>query len=167
FRGGLEVSYTQADVDTHTGVSAGGASIDEVDAAFLTGDADPLGATIADIVADGQGDISGVYVFANGYFDFNKAGPIQPYIGAGVGIGFIDVLYEPSGVGIVDDDQTKFAYQAIAGLTYDTGQNFEIFGQYNYRATEDVEVDVDLFPARLDIENRQHLLQAGVRFKFG
>ncbi len=166
-RSGIEVSYTQADVDTHQGVLVGGGNIDGVDAAVLTGSATPLGATVGAVVADGRGEVTTLAVFANAYYDFNPTGAFQPYVGAGIGFTDVDVTYNPSGVGIVDDGETRFAYQVRAGATYRVTQSIDVYGEYTYRASDDIETRVDLFPARLDIENQQNLFSVGLRYRFG
>ncbi|MEM6626984.1 MAG: porin family protein [Pseudomonadota bacterium] len=167
-RAGVELTYTDADVDTHSNVTIGGGSIDDVDAAvLLTGSADQLGASVADIVADGQGDISTTALFANVYYDFNLSGALQPYVGAGIGLADVEVDYSPSGVGIIDDSETKFAYQIKAGATWRATDAWEIYGEYAYRATEDVELDNSLFPGTLDIENQQSVFSIGARYRFG
>jgi opacity protein-like surface antigen len=161
-----ELAYTSADVDTHTGVTLGGGSIDGVDAAAIAGSADPLGATVAEIVADGRGDITNLALFGNVYYDFNTGSSFQPYVGAGLGFADIDVTYNPSGVGVIDDGETKLAYQLKAGATWVATETFEVFGEYAYRATEDIEVTNDLFPGTLDIENQQNIFSVGVRYRF-
>ncbi|MEM1105169.1 MAG: outer membrane beta-barrel protein [Pseudomonadota bacterium] len=166
-RGGLELVYTNADVDTHTGVTLGGGSIDAVDAAALTGDAEAIGASVAAVVADGQGDITTTGIFANVYYDFDTGNQFVPYVGAGIGFVDVDVEYSPSGVGIIDDGETKFAYQLRAGAGFEVSENVEVFGEYTYRASDDIEVNNDLFPGTLDIENQQNLFSVGVRYTFG
>ena len=166
FRAGIELSYQSADVDTHSGVTLAGGSIDGVDAAALAGAPDPLGVTVGDLVADGQGEIESTSVFANVYYDFGEDA-FQPYIGGGIGFSDVDVTYNPSGVGIIDDGETKFAYQVKAGATYALQNNWEVFGEYTYRATEDIEVNNDLFPGGLDIENQSNLFSVGARYRFG
>ena len=166
-RAGVEISITEADVDTHTGVTLGGGDIGELDAASIAGSPDALGVSVADVVADGRGDISTTAVFANVYYDFNRAGSVQPYVGGGLGFADVDVKYSPSGIGVIDDGETKFAYQVKAGLTWQVAEQWEVFGEYAYRATEDIEVNNDLFPGTLDIENQQNLLSVGVRYRFG
>lgn len=79
----------------------------------------------------------------------------------------MDVQYNPSGVGVIDDGETKFAYQLKAGLTWLASETWEVYGEYAYRATEDVEVNNDLFPGNLEIENQQNLFTVGVRYRFG
>jgi len=144
-RAGIEVSYQSSDVDTHTGVSLGGGSIDGVDAAALAGSPDPLGVTVGDLVADGQGEIESTSVFANVYYEFGDA----------------------SNVEIIDDGETKFAYQVKAGASYAVNDNWEVFGEYTYRATDDIEVTNSLFPGDLSIENQSNLFSVGVRYRFG
>ncbi|MEM7661380.1 MAG: P44/Msp2 family outer membrane protein [Pseudomonadota bacterium] len=166
WRMGLEVSYNEADVDSHTDVLLGDAPIGALDAAALAGSAVPLNITIADLVADGQGEISQVAVFANGYYDLYSGGALTPYVGAGLGIAFVDVDFSPSAVEIISENDTAFAYQFMGGLSYAVSQNFDVFTEYKFRGTPDVDVDIDLFPGELDVENRQHLISAGLRLKF-
>lgn len=167
FRAGVEIVYSQADVDTHTGVTLGGGSIDGVDAAAIAGSPTALGATVAAVVADGRGEITNTGIFFNGYYDFNQAGAFQPYLGAGIGYSDVDVTYEPSGITVIDDSEGKFGYQLKAGATYKLQNQWEVFGEYAYRATEDIELDNQLFPGTLDIENTQNVFSIGVRYTFG
>ncbi|MEO0983036.1 MAG: outer membrane beta-barrel protein [Pseudomonadota bacterium] len=166
FRAGFEISYTDANVDTHRDVTLGGGPIGALDAAALAGAPAPLGVTIADLVADGQGDITSLAFMANLYYDLNLGGRIQPYVGAGVGVADVDVDYSPSGVVIIDDGETKFAYQFKAGATYKATQALDLFAEYVYRATDDIEVDNALFPGTLEIENQQNMVLAGARLNF-
>lgn len=164
---GLEVAHSNSDVDTHTGVTLGGGDIGALDAAAIAGSPTPLGATISDVVADGQGDISSTAVYANAYWDFGTAGAFQPYVGAGLGFADVDVTYSPSGVGVIDDGESKFAYQVKAGATYQLNDQWEVFGEYAYRATDSIEVNNDLFPGTLEIENQQNVFSLGARYRFG
>lgn len=166
-RGGLELAYSKADVDTHSGVNVGGTVIDGVDAAVLTGSPTQLGATVGAVVADGQGDISSTSLFANLYYDFNPEGVIKPYIGAGLGYSDVSVTYRPSGVGIIDDSEGKFGWQIKGGASWALTEQMELFGEAAYRATDDISLSNDLFPGTLDIENTQTVLSIGARYRFG
>lgn len=167
FRSGLELVYSKADVDTHSGVNVAGTVIDGVDAAVLTGSPTQLGATVGAVVADGQGDLKSTSVFANIYYDFNRDGMIRPYVGAGLGYSDISVDYSPSGVGIIDDSEGKFAYQIKGGASWAISDKIDLFGEAVYRATDDVELTNDLFPGTLNIENTQTVLSVGARYRFG
>lgn len=165
-RSGLELAFTQSDVDRHSGVTLGGANIDGVDAAVLTGSATQLGATVGQIVDDGQGEITNTALFANLYYDFNLGGAFEPYVGAGIGFAQVDVDYSPSGVGIINGDDTTFAWQLKGGITWKIDPTWEAYGEYAYRQTDDISLDNQLFPGTLDIENTQSVFSVGVRFKF-
>lgn len=165
-RSGIELSYGSADVETHFGVTAGGGLIDGVDAAVLTGSAVQLGATVGDVVADGRGDITTLSLFVNAYYDFNRDSNFEPYIGVGLGFSDVDVTFNPSGVGIVDDGETVLAYQLKLGATLQFNDNWEGYADYAHRMTADVEVGVDLFPATLEVENQQGLFSVGVRYRY-
>lgn len=166
FRSGIELVYSQADVDRHSGVNVAGTNIDGVDAAVLTGSATQLGATVGAVVADGRGDITNTAVFANAYYHFDFGTPVQPYIGAGIGFSQVDVTYAPSGVGIIDGDDTQFAYQFKAGAEWRVNDRWSVYGEYAYRATDDIDLDNRLFPGSLSIENQQSAVQVGARFRF-
>ncbi len=166
FRGELELAYQSNDIDTHNNVAVGGGIIDSEDAGVLITGSPNLGVTVGALVDDGEGSIDTTYLMANGYYDFTPLGPVRPYVGGGVGVGFVNVDYSPSGVQIVDDDATVFAYQLIAGASYDISDRTALFAQYRYRATDDVETDVSLFDATLDVENRSSIIEAGLRFRF-
>lgn len=165
-RSGIELTYANADVDKHKNVNVAGTVIDGVDAAVLAGSSDKLGATVGQVVADGQGSITSTGIFLNLYYDFVQLGPIYPYIGAGIGYMSVDVEYKPSGVKIIDDDESKIGIQFKAGATYRCTETIDIYGEYAYRMTDDVEVDNSLFPGTLEIENKQHLFSLGMRYRF-
>ena len=166
-RAGVELSYTQADVDTHNGVFLADIDLTDVDAAALAGAPDPLGVSVGDLVADGQGELTTLSVFANAYYDFNTGGQIQPYVGAGIGFMDVDVEYAPSGVGIIDDGETVLAWQVKAGASFQVSDQWDIFGEYTYRQSDDIETENSLFPGTLDIENQQNVFAIGARYTFG
>ncbi len=163
-----EVSFSANDVDTHTGVTVGGGAVGALDAANLVpGVDDALGVSIADLVADGQGSVETLGFAVNGYYDYDFADtPFSAYIGAGLGVGQVDVDYSPSNTEIIDDDATVFLYQVMVGGEYDVTERVAVYSGYRFRGTTDVETDVALFPAELDIENRANILEAGLRFSF-
>jgi len=163
---GLEFTYSGNDVDTHDNVNVAGTVIDGVDAAVLTGSPNQLGATVGQVVADARGDISSTGLFANAYYDFNRSNAFYPYVGAGIGIMNVNVKFDPSGVDIIDDSETKFAYQLKAGVGYHVTEQIDVFGEYAFRGSEDINVQNDLFPGDLDVENQQHVVSVGIRYTF-
>ena len=166
FRAALEIAFSGAEVDSHNNVNVAGTVIDGVDAAVLTGSSQQLGVTVGEVVADGKGDISSTGLFLNAYYDFNRSNKFYPYIGLGIGFMNVNVEFNPSNVGIIDDSETKFAYQLKAGAAYRITDSLDLYGEYAYRATDDIEVKNELFPGDLEVENKQHLLGIGVRYRF-
>lgn len=169
FRVELEGAYSQYDVDTHSGLTVGGADIDGVDVAVLTrGVADAANPTVGAVIADGQGDVTNFGIFGNVFYDINTGSGFKPFVGAGVGYQWVDVEFEPSGVDIANEDDGVFAYQLMAGASYELSPSTELFGQYTYRdTTEDADIPLTLLPATLGVESSQSLITAGVRVKFG
>ncbi|MEM8935365.1 MAG: P44/Msp2 family outer membrane protein [Pseudomonadota bacterium] len=166
FRAELEIGYQQNDVGSHAGVAAGGIDLSAEDAGVLVTGSGNLGTSVADLVAAGEGDVSTLFVMANLIYDVETPGPLTPYIGGGIGVGFVDVEYAPSGVGIIDDSATTFAYQVKAGLAYELTPLTDLFVGYRYRATTDAEVEATLFSADFDIENSASVIEAGITVGF-
>jgi len=166
-RAELEVAYQKNDIDTHSNVSAAGIALGAEDAGVLvTGATSNLGVSVANLVADGRGEVETIYLMANAYYDFAIDSKLTPYLGAGLGVGFVDVNYAPSGVTIIDDDDTVLAYQVMAGVSYDVSEAIALFAGYKYRATTNVDVDATLFAADFDIENGSQIVEVGLRFSF-
>lgn len=164
-----EVGYSNTKVDSHRNLAVGGTVIDGLDSAVLTrGAASASNPTVGAVLADGRGDVKNLYAFGNLFYDINAGGNFQPYFGFGLGAQRVDVNYQPSGVDVVNDRQTRFAYQLMGGATYRLNNNFELFAQYTWRATPDrAETNVNLLPATLGVESRQSIVGGGVRVAFG
>ncbi|QFT77163.1 outer membrane protein [Erythrobacter sp. THAF29] len=169
FRLEAEVAYSEYDVDTHTGLTVGGANIDGADVAILTrGAADPANPTVGAVIADGQGKVTNFGLFGNVFYDINTGSAFKPYVGGGIGYQWVDVDYMPSGVAVGADEDGTFAYQLMAGASFEVSDNFEIFGQYTWRdSTEEAEIPLTLVPATLGVESSQSIISAGVRVGFG
>ncbi len=162
-----EISYLSADVDTHTNVTAGGAALGAADAGVLITGSSALGATVADVVADGQGEVKSLGYAINGYYDFTDASlPVDFYVGAGLGIAEVTVEYVPSGISVVDDKEMVGFYQLMAGASYPVAEGTDLFAGYRFRQSSDAETDSTLLPTSLDIENTNHILEFGVRYSF-
>ncbi len=169
FRVELEGAYSEYDVDTHTGLSVGGADIDSLDVAVLTrGAADAANPTVGAVIADGQGGVKNYGLFGNVFYDIETGSAIKPFVGAGVGYQWTEVNYSPSGVDVGDDDDGVLAYQLMAGASVELSERAEVFGQYTFRANaEDADIPLNLLPATLGVESDQSIVSAGIRFRFG
>jgi len=169
FRLEVEGNFSQVDVSGHRGFQVGGANIDGVDVAVLTRGAPAAGnPTVGACGATDTGRVNTYGLFANVFYDINTGTAIKPYVGAGAGVQWVDVRYQPSDVRISNDTASGFAYQLMAGATYELSSRAELFGQYAYRAnTERADIGLDLLPATLGVESNQSVLTAGLRLKFG
>jgi len=164
----LEGAYTQYDVDTHSGLTVGGANIDGVDVAVLTrGAPDSANPTVGAVIADGQGEVTNFGLFGNVFYDIETSSAFKPYVGAGLGYQWVDVEYVPSGVDVGNDDDGVFAYQLMAGASFKLTDTVDLFGQYTYRGSfEDADIPLNLVPATLGVESSQSVVSAGLRFGF-
>lgn len=166
FRGEIEFNYQKNDVTSHSGVGVAAIPLDGEDAGVLITGSGNLGVSVGDLVADGQGSVKGNYFMLNGYYDFGLDSAVTPYVGGGIGYAKVDVTYNPSNVDIIIGDEGKFAYQAMAGLSFGASDAVDIYGQLRYRATSDANIDSRLLPAELSIENKSTLFELGLRYNF-
>jgi opacity protein-like surface antigen len=165
----VEASFTRNDVRSHKNLAVGGTIIDSVDSAVLTrGLASASNPTVGAVIANGgDGDVKRYGAFANVFYDINRDGNFQPYVGGGIGVQKVDVRYAPSGVVVADASKTRFAYQSIAGATLKLSERFELFGQYTYRGSSRANLPLQLLPGTLGVQSRQSIFTAGLRIPLG
>ena len=149
-RGEFAVGYRQNDIDDIT-LSAGGATISVAD--VLSGANIQLG-----------GEVQAVSVMGNLYYGPDLGGGWRPFVGAGVGVAFLDSELELTSGGTsvsASADDTVFAYQGMAGIEYDIPVDWGGLAlglRYAYFATEDME----LAPG-IEAEYSSHAIMFGVR----
>ena len=169
FRVELEGAFSRYDVDTHRGLTVGGANIDGVDVAVLTRGAPAMGnPTVGAVIADGRGRVSNFGLFGNVFYDIDTGSDFKPFVGAGLGYQWADIRFIPSGVDVADGNDGGFAYQLMAGASLALSDRAEVFGQYTWRdRTDTANVPLNLLPANLGVETGQSIISAGVRIKLG
>jgi outer membrane protein OmpA-like peptidoglycan-associated protein len=103
-------------------------------------------------------------------YDFNVGWPVHPYLGAGVGAANV----RAGGVGPVpntsfDDSDWAFAYQGIAGMSYQVSKPIELFAEYRYFGTAGLNLRSDgaAGTVKNDDQYRAHTIMAGLRWYFG
>ena len=117
----------------------------------------------------GSGDVSATSLMGNAIFDLGlDAGlPVQPYIGAGIGLANLDMDgASPFGGSTIDDSDTVGAIQAIAGMSYPVNTQTTLFADYRYFATGSGDFTTAA-GAATSLDMRTHSLMAGLRFEFG
>jgi len=150
FRMEAEFGHRNADIDS---IAAAGA-LPAFPSGSLTGDAEVSTAML------------------NVLYDFGSGG-FAPYIGGGVGAGFIDHSVSGSVAGPTSiafgSDETTFVYQAIAGVAIGLAENLALDLSYRYLGNTEHDVNGTLngAPAVYSVANNSHNLFAGLRWNFG
>lgn len=117
-------------------------------------------AEIAYLSADNKGAVPGktsaLGGFVNGYYDFNRGGQIQPFVGAGVGLAQVKSR---------GSDDTGFAYQFKAGVAHPFNERLTGEIAYRYLAVSDVKAGSAV--SRFDGDYRSNAVTVGLRYKLG
>ncbi len=167
FRFEGEYSWTQADLDGHLGVTAGGIDLSAIDAGVLiTGTVRDLGVSTAALVADDGGDIDTDTWMLNAYYDFDIGNRFTPYVGLGLGLSESELVFNPSDVALLTDEDRVFAWQLMGGVSYALRDTLSVYGNYRYRSADDMEFSASLLPARFNIDVEAQSLEIGVRYGF-
>lgn len=94
-----------------------------------------------------------ILAMANAYLDVPKMGTLlQPFLGVGIGYAWIHAILNsqgPSSASTFTGQNTKFAYQGTAGLTYNFAENYALTLAYRYVATTKVDELGKIFQANL------------------
>ena len=105
----------------------------------------------------------------NGYYDFNRGGVVQPYLGAGIGAA--DVSADgAANILSFDDSETVFAYQAMAGLGFSVTPQLTVDLGYRYFIAQGVDFELSdgIEPPTLtgDADYHQQAVTIGLRYSF-
>ena len=82
-----------------------------------------------------DGKIKTFSVDINGYYDFPVAGPVKPYLGAGIGVAqvkFSDL--------IIDDKGDALTLQGIAGVSFAVSPTLSLFAEGRYQYTGSIKI---------------------------
>ncbi|MFI4936670.1 MAG: outer membrane protein, partial [Caulobacterales bacterium] len=91
------------------------------------------------------GSVENFSLMGNLLFDILPDGAVDPFIGGGAGIAHVRVQANGRVLGLappqnvtVDDSDTKFAWQGIAGLAFRVSDQLNVDLTYRYIATQDI-----------------------------
>lgn len=117
-------------------------------------------------VSNTTGDVDANSVMGNVLYDIATGTRITPYVG--VGTGFADVHFHNVGAPgtSISDSDVVWAYQGIAGLTYQLDRHWKLDANYRYFGTERPEFTA-ANGASATSHYRDHALLVGVRYEFG
>lgn len=129
-----------------------------------------------------EGDIESTTLMANVIYDFgSSAWGVRPFVGLGAGVNRVktdlvgNLRANRAAAFTVDDTSTKFAAQAIAGLSYAVGDRANIDLTYRYltgdssfdSATVGTGVGATNFGTWDGDYNKVHTVTLGLRYSFG
>ncbi|MGE0256005.1 MAG: OmpA family protein [Alphaproteobacteria bacterium] len=136
FRGEVEGGYHRNNVDDINGVSAGG-------------------------------NFRAWSLMGNVYYDFRGLlGSVTPYVGAGLGGARVDAnSISPVGASSVDDDDTSFAWQLMAGVAVPLAEQLDGTLGYRYFAAPNLDYNTAA-GASIDADYRTHSIMVGLRYSF-
>ncbi len=153
FRNEAEVSYKQA----------------ETEELITNGSVLPGTATGTGIFTGGDGDVSILSGMINGMLDFGDDDGLSGFVGGGVGMARVDIngvtAFANTGI-VVDDSDTRFAWQVIAGVRQALSRNVDIHLKYRFFNVDDLEF-VGFGGRAVDADLRSHSLLGGITFNFG
>ncbi len=93
-------------------------------------------------------DIKTHTILANVVYDFKLSGGFSPYLGAGLGIGWVE-----------DAEGAEFAYQVLTGINYAVSESTDFIVGYRYTGMTDIEVATNV-----DLTVDTHNFEIGMRF---
>ena len=108
----------------------------------------------------GDGDLKTVAGMLSAYYDFNRQGAWQPFVGAGVGLAQVKV-----DGGLSDGDDTGFAYQFKVGVAHPF--NDRLTGEIAYRYVGVNGLEFGAGPTRIDGDFSTQAVTVGLRYKLG
>jgi opacity protein-like surface antigen len=114
----------------------------EGEIAYRTNDADDYGDTT----------ITAQSVMVNAFYDFNRGGRVQPYVGAGAGYAWV----EPDGA----EDDSAFAYQGLIGLAIALSERWSVDAGYRYFWVNDLDFQY------VDADYEHQAVTLGLRYQF-
>ncbi|MBR0642159.1 OmpA family protein [Plastoroseomonas hellenica] len=146
----------------------------EVEGSFRSNEGDRADIRIPGLTsrANLSGNVRSYGAMVNAIYEFSL-GPVQPYIGAGVGYIWQDVDLRGRGPGStlrLDDTDGAFGFQGIAGLAFPIPAvpGLAITAEYRFLGTTGHEYRVAGLPGnRYEMDNYNHSILAGIRYNFG
>jgi len=114
-----------------------------------------------------SGDLSATSLMGNVLYDFSSDSPLTPYLGVGVGASRVSMdNASPFGASSINDTDTGLALQGIAGVSYALENNLDLFADYRYFTTRNVDMRTRAGnSASFNVD--AHSVMIGLRYSFG
>lgn len=157
FRVEAEVAYKRATVDGY------------ISSVTTPGGAGTFVAPPGDYSDQVGGSTSALSFMINGMLDFGDDDGLQGYIGGGAGVARVkldDLSIDGNGPGFLNDSDTGFAWQAIAGVRAPLTDTIDVGIKYRFFNVDDVDM-VDRLGRDVSTRYRSHSLLGSLIFNFG
>ena len=153
FRLESEVSYRKADVSGFTSQTPQATS-----------------GTSTALLAGGNyaatGGANALSFMVNGLLDFGDNDGLQGFVGGGVGVARVDVQTVLAAPSFLDDSDTGFAWQALAGVRAPLSGNWDVGLKYRFFNADKVGL-VDRLGRAVESRFRSHSLMGSLVYNFG
>ncbi len=139
----FELSYRENEVDVHTANTVSG----------------PLPGS--------NGDPSTLAIMVNTFLDYPTQTAFTPYLGVGLGMANVHYTRYSSNLtgDVLDDDDDAFAYQFLAGTSYQLTEQIDLTADYRYFEVDKVEITTEAgLSTKSDFQT--HNLFVGMRYRF-
>jgi len=132
----------------------------EVEYSFRNAGGDKLKSDVGSLGLAGF-DAESMALMFNGYYDFNSETKWKPYLGGGIGFGWVNINGAGLGVTVDQTSDAEFSYQVMGGLGYQYDANVTATMGYRYFGMNDPTF-VNIVTASYDT----HAVEIGVRYSF-
>jgi outer membrane protein OmpA-like peptidoglycan-associated protein/opacity protein-like surface antigen len=124
--------------------------------------------TGSSVTIQGDGDVSVLSGMVNGLLDFGDDDGLSGFVGGGVGLARVDLSASAftNTAAAVDDSDTRFAWQVLAGVRQALTPNIDLHLKYRFFNVDDIQLTG--FGGRaVGTDMRSHSLLGGITFNFG
>ena len=113
---------------------------------------------------DFDGSVSALYLLGSAWYDIDLGGGITPYLGGGLGVGFVKADFEQWGDWELDG--AGLAFQLGAGVQVDVADGIALDLGYRFKAVPGLTVEDHLGSPIDNVDLSSHVLQTGLTFSF-
>lgn len=112
------------------------------------------------------GEANALSFMVNGLLDFGDDDGLQGFVGGGVGVARVDVQTTLAAPSYLDDSDTGFAWQALAGVRAPLSGNWDVGLKYRFFNADKVSL-VNRLGRSVDSRFRSHSLMGSLVYNFG
>jgi OOP family OmpA-OmpF porin len=112
------------------------------------------------------GSTSALSFMLNGLLDFGPDDGIQGFVGGGVGVARVKAKYGITNSDFVNDSDTVFAYQGLAGIRAPLSEHVDATLKYRFFNADNVKL-IDVNNNGMEGRYRSHSILGGLTYNFG